>query len=186
MNIKTRIIKKILLICVIIIPGCSGSCVKTHSAYPLLIDFEADADLDRLHWECRTLFSLSDNHATHGKKSLYVEFYPSDLPQFAPVLETTDWSAFTAVCFDVYNPAEEEFFIAVRIDDRNDFPDYYNSYHQRITLKPGLNHIRIPFNTFFTVGMHRPLDIHTIYRFALYKFHPQRKYAFYIDYVRLT
>ena len=37
----------------------------------ILFDFESDRELDRVHWKCHTLMSISDQHSTHGKGSQF-------------------------------------------------------------------------------------------------------------------
>ena len=75
-----RIPRKLLVVILLMFVWLSaGHCTKPESE-KILFDFESDSELDRFHWQCHTLFSLSDEHATHGKKSLKLELFPSDYP----------------------------------------------------------------------------------------------------------
>ncbi len=152
----------------------------------MLLGFESDAELDLLHWKCHTLFSISDEHVTHGKKSLRMELYPSDYPGLNPKLEVNDWKKYGTLNFDIYNPEKEETMITVRIDDQKEHPDYADRYNMRFILKPGLNLIRIPLDSLITSGTHRQLNLTKIYKFLIFMVHPQRKYVLYIDHVRLV
>lgn len=162
------------------------SCTSNSPEELILFDFETDAELDRIHWKCFTLFSLSDEHVTHGAKSLRMELYPSSWPGWTPMLEVNDWHKYNAISFDLYNPEDEEIPVAVRIDDIEDYPDFADRYNQRFILKPGINNVQIPFETLLTSGTKRPLDLGKIYRFLIFMGHPERKYVLYLDYVRLV
>jgi len=162
------------------------ACSKPAPDELILFDFENDAELDRLHWKCFTLFSLSEKHATCGGKSLKLELYFSSWPGWTPKLNVKDWRGYDAVGFDVYNPEGEEIRITVRIDDREDTPDYNDRYNQGFVLKPGMNRIKIPFKTLLTSGTKRHLDLKRIYRLLIFMSHPKKKHVLYLDYIRLV
>jgi hypothetical protein len=162
------------------------ACSKPAPDELVLFDFENDSELDRLHWKCFTLYSLSDEHATNGRKSLKLELYPSSWPGLTPKLNVADWRGFKAIGFDVYNPDKKEIRITVRIDDREDDPDYGDRYNQVFILKPGLTRMEIPFETLITSGTKRILDLKRIYRFLIFLGHPKEKHILYFDYIRLV
>jgi hypothetical protein len=151
----------------------------------VLLDFETDSELDQLRWKCFTLFSLSNKHATHGNRSLRMEFYPSDYPGLNPILSVNDWCEYTAICMDIYYPEKEKTMISVRIDDQKENPDYAERYDQKFNLMPGLNHIHIPLKTLVTSGTQRPLNLKKIYRLIIFMPHPKKKFVLYVDYIRL-
>jgi hypothetical protein len=128
----------------------------------VLFDFESDSELDRIHWECHTLFSLSDEHASHGKRSLKMELFPSDYLGLTPMLKENDWSRYKALCFDIYNPGEKQVQVSVRIDDKKDYPDYAERYNRSFNVNPGMNQISIPFKSLITSGTKRNLDLKKI------------------------
>jgi hypothetical protein len=105
MNLS-RLIKTMAFV-LLLMPGF-GSCQKEVPREKVLFDFEEEADLDRIHWKCHTLFSLSEEHATHGSRCLRMELYPSPYPGVTPILKDHDWSRFRAFAFGVYNPEENE------------------------------------------------------------------------------
>jgi hypothetical protein len=82
----------------IVSAGCSG---PKEGEELVLNDFETDADLDRVHWQCRTLFSLSSEHVTSGEHSLKMELFPADYPGLSLKLDEHDWSRFGSVVFDI-------------------------------------------------------------------------------------
>jgi hypothetical protein len=162
------------------------SCSGPVPAELVFFDFESEAELDRFHWKCHTLFRLSDEHVTHGTRSLVLELYPSEYPGLAPMLEKNDWSGYRALCFDIYNPAAKELRISIRIDDREDFPDYKDRYNKSFILQTGLNRKGFPLDSLVTTGGHRNLDLKNIYRVLIFMVNPSEKVVLYVDYMRLV
>jgi hypothetical protein len=162
----------------------AGHCTRPE-AEKMLFDFELESELDHFHWQCHTLFSLSDEHMTHGGKSLKLELFPSDYPGLAPMLAVNDWRAYGAFSFDVYNSQKEEVPLTVRIDDAKDSPDYADRYNKTFNLKPGINSIIIPVKTLTTSGTDRKLNLKNIYEVVIFMARPKEKVVLYFDYFRL-
>jgi len=160
-------------------------CQKDTSNELMLYDFESDAELEQLYWNCHTLYSLSDAHATHGSRSLKMELYPSDYPGLIPMLTVTDWSGYGEFSFDIYNPSEQSIEIWVRIDDRKDYPDSADRYNKNFVIIKGNNHITIPLATLLASGSARPLNIEQIHRLFIFMRHPVKKTILYIDSIKL-
>jgi hypothetical protein len=161
------------------------NCHSNTAQELVLFDFESDSELDRIQWRCHTLLSLSNEHITHGEKSLKLELFPSDYPGLTAMLKENDWERFKVLCFDIYNPGEKQVQVSVRIDDRKDYPDYGERYNKRFNINPGMNHITIPFNTLLTSGTNTKLNLHKIYRLLIFMVHPEKRVTLYLDYVRL-
>jgi len=106
----------ILFVCMFFIAACE----KTNNKELVLFDFESESVLDEFHWKCHTLFSLSDDHAVHGEKSLKLELFPSSYPGLSPKLKHHDWRGYGSFCFDVVNPSPEPVSIVLRIDDKKE------------------------------------------------------------------
>lgn len=173
-----------LLMMLLIILG--AGCRKDISEERILFDFESDAELDRLHWSCRTLYSLSDEHAAHGLKSLKMELFPSDYPGLSPLLPLNDWRGYKQLCFDIYNPSENPVKIGVRIDDRKDYPDYADRYNKGFVISKGGNHIVIPLDTMVASGTRRRLDPARIRRLMIFAARPEKKITLYLDSIKLV
>lgn len=152
----------------------------------MLFDFESDSELDRFHWQCHTLFSLSDEHITHGKKSLKLELFPSTYPGLAPMIANNDWREFRVFSFDIYNAQHKEISMAVRIDDSRNYPDHGDRYNRTFVLRPGANTIRIGFDKLVTSGTNRKLNLRMIYRVLIFMVQPQERTVLYFDNIRLT
>jgi hypothetical protein len=162
--------------------GCSGP----KPGDIVLNDFESDADLDRLHWRCHVLYSLSPEHATRGSRSLRMELYPSEYPGLTPFLGVKDWRGFSAIGFDIFNPGEREVRLTLRIDDREKTPEYGDRYNEAIVLKPGPNRVVKVLADLKTSGSKRPLNLGRIYRFLMFVVRPQEKIVLYVDNIRLV
>jgi len=160
-------------------------CADRPETEKILFDFESDAELDRVHWSCHTLFSLSEKHATHCSRSLRMELYPSPYPGLAPILREQDWRPYKSLCFDIYNSQEEELEIAVRIDDRRDYPRYEERYTKAFEMVSGLNRIKIPLDSLITNGSKRKMNLQTIHRVLIFLDSPKEKTELYLDYMRL-
>lgn len=160
--------------------GCDNNPVRDY----VLFDFESSSELDQLHWSCRTMYSLSDKHVTHGSKSLQMDLYPAHYPGFSPILKKRDWSAYRALSFDIYNPQKDRIPISVRIDD-SEYPEYKNRYNKSFVLQPGINHLHIPFDSLITSGTVRKLDLKSISNFLIFVVGPNRQIVLHIDYIRL-
>ena len=79
------------------------SCSKDAPKVVMLHDFETDSELDQLHWSCHTLFALSDEHATHGSKSLKLELYHSDYPGLSFIPSVMDWRYYRCLALTSIN-----------------------------------------------------------------------------------
>ncbi|MBU4315659.1 MAG: hypothetical protein KKF30_00140 [Proteobacteria bacterium] len=150
-------------------------------------DFEADADLDRLVWKCRTLYSLSTQYASNGKFCLKLDMYPTAYPGVTFKGYPEDWSRFDALAMNIFNPPENkgDCRITLRIDDQEKTPPYQDRYNGTFLLKPGLNRINIPVGEIKT-PRGRPLDLDRIQTFILFTVEPPEKKTLFLDHVRLV
>ena len=151
----------------------------------IFFDFESDSELDEVHWKCHTLMSISNKYATHGKGSLKLELYPSSYPGFNPFTKIIDWSPFKSLCFDIYNPDENEKQITVRVDDKEYETEYSDRYNKSFVIKTGMNHIEIRLDSLITSGTKRKMDTSEIYKFLFFMHEPSEKVVLYVDYIRL-
>jgi hypothetical protein len=171
-----------MIACLISVTGCHGGPADRL----VLSDFESEADLDRMQWHCHTLFSLSASHVTHGKSSLRLELYPSAYPGMAFALPQHDWSGYAMLSLDIYNPQEEVLSLAMRIDDRKEYPEFNDRYNSSFSIHPGMNHVSIPLASITTSGTKRTINLKNIHRCLLFMAQPQKTYIVHIDYVHLT
>jgi hypothetical protein len=178
-------VKRLHILVVLLLVAVAGCGEKPAGGW-VLSDFESDSDLDEIVWKCRTLFSLSEDHATHGRYSLKMELFPSEYPGFQPILSQKDWRGYRALCFGIYNPAGQEVTLTVRIDDRQKSPDYGDRYNGRFQLKPGMNPVIIPLDTLLTSQTGRKLSLKEIHTVIIFMVNPETKTVLYLDYLRLS
>jgi hypothetical protein len=173
------------IVTALIIMAILISCNKTAPEEAILLDFESNAELDQLHWSCHTLYSLSDDHATHGSKSLKLDIFPSDYPgmNFVPAIK--DWRDYKQLSFDVYNPLQESVTMTVRIDDKKDYPEYNDRYNKGFVLNRGNNHVVILLDSLLTSVANRHLNIAHIHRLFIFVGHPKVKLTLYVDAINL-
>jgi len=150
----------------------------------VLFDFESDSELDQFEWKCHTLFSLSDEHVTHGKHSLKLSLFPPGYAGLHSLTERRNWRAFRNFCFDVYNAERESLMLSVRIDDEKAYPDYKDRYNQGFHIGPGMNQVCIPIDSMATSGTQRKIDAGNIYRFLIFTM-PAKEILLYLDNIRL-
>ena len=150
---------------------------------PFAFDFETDADLDRVHWECGEIFSLSDTFATHGERGLRLEILSGKYPGLKFFKFDPDWSGYRALVFDVFNPQPQELTLHVRVDDRRQAPagDRYNGV---LYLPPGVSQQRLVLDSLRTRHgrLLRRQHIESVYLFLV---QPQERVVLFFDYVRL-
>lgn len=163
-------------------PGCHEAVQKGGR---IINDFETDADLDNLNWKCRTLFTLSSDHVTHGNRSLAVTFHPSMYPGTSFKKVPENWKDYKFLAVEIFNPESQgPLSVTLRVDDKGDTPEYNDRYNLRIELQPGINHIRIPLESLKTPE-NRPLDLGHIHALLIYLVNPQETKVIYLDYLRL-
>ncbi len=147
-------------------------------------DFEAEEILDTLSWKCKTIFSISDKHATSGQKCLEMDLYPSPYPGIALNKFNPDWSNHKTLNFDIYNQEEIPLRLAIRIDDAKD-PSYDDRYNHPVVLNPGTNYISIPLDSLITSGRNRNINLTSVQRVIFFLVQPEEKQTIYLDNVRL-
>jgi len=151
----------------------------------LLYDFESDKELDDFEWNCKTIFSLSTEHVTHGKQSLKLELFPSDYPGIAPLSVRKDWRDYRIFAFDVYNPSGNDLIMYIRVDDTTGYNDEAERINQKLFLKPGMNRLKIPLLSMRASRSHRLLDFGAIKNIILFMESPHEKITVYTDFWRL-
>jgi len=165
----------------------AASCQKS---VEFNFDFESDAALDKLHWKCGTLYSLSREHATSGKSSLKMDLYPATAgngniyPGVCLRDFSGNWSQHSRFLFDVYNPQASPLYLTLRVDDTAN-PTYADRFNGKIEVMPGANKIVVPFEKFVTSGTGRHLDVRNIESVSLFMVAPDQPLTFFIDHFRL-
>lgn len=179
-----RLFLAVLLLLCLFVAGCESPPPN------FVYDFETEADLDLLDWQCGAYFSISEEHVTSGKKSLKMEFFPasSGSENIYPGLGLrnfySNWSKRHALHFNVFNPENKPLQIVIRIDDKNN-PPYDDRFNKDIILRPGTNTIILPFKEMTTTGTQRNLNLDHIESIDLFLDNPEEKHMLFIDNLHL-
>ena len=173
-----RFIRLFVILILILLTNC-----QTRS--PFFYDFETEASLDALYWRCKTIYTLSDQNVTSGRKCLKLEVYPSSNPCLGLSNFHPDWSGYDTLRFDIYNQEDIPLQLTIRIDDTKDIPSYNNRYNNTVTLYQGANHVSIPLNSLITSDAKRKLNLSRIERVLLYLEQSREKRTLYLDNLRL-
>lgn len=186
-QIRERRLGRLSRVILTVLLAIASSCT---SKPPFSFDFEREKDLDELGWRCRTLFTLSEEHATSGGRSLKVEFYPDrsggeeNYPGLSLAGFDPDWSERRNLVFDVYNPAAAPVHLGLRIDDA-DNPPYADRFNERRIIDAGENHVVIPLGAMVTSGTKRALRTGRIQSVILFLANPQERHTLYFDRITL-
>lgn len=151
----------------------------------LILDFESDADLDNLFWECRHRFERSTERVDQGqwalKATLPMEKYPGveirNLPR--------DWRHFDKLALWVYYDSNKPIQALLRIDDDFHWDDFGRRANINLVLEPGENFIEIPIAEIMNNPRKRKLNLLHIYRMILFLIAPNQPEVLYLDNVRL-
>jgi hypothetical protein len=84
----------------------------------IISSFESPADLQRLKLT-NARVSLTSEHVTDGKTALEVDFIRPGTASIELLSETSpwDWRSFGAIAVDIYNPADQEVWIGIELND---------------------------------------------------------------------
>jgi hypothetical protein len=148
-------------------------------------DFETSSDLDRIRWTCHTLYTLSDDHVTHGIRSLKMTLYPYKYPGVSLIGFDKDWAPYGRLRLDIENALKDKpVAVILRIDDTLS-PEYENRINRMITLNPGVNAVDIPFAGLVTPSG-RHLNMANIKNVMIFMEHPESPTVLYLDHIRLV
>jgi len=150
-----------------------------------LFDFESEEELKQLNWECHKWFELSEENATSGKYALRVTLPPGQYPGIDFEKIKSDWSGFSFLRMDVFNPDNEKVDFHIRIDDDKSSVEYCTRFDIDFNLKPGMNHLSISTDSIRTNIHHRPLNLNRIERMMVFISNNRKQRELYIDNIRL-
>ena len=122
---------------------CPLLCAAGESGTKIFQDFETPQELN--HWEFKNhSATLSDQHVTHGQKSLRISANEY-LLCFSP---PKDWSAYDSLDMDVFVEGSNPVGVSLLIADEawKKAPTYWNRHNGSFNLKPGANTVSIPVN----------------------------------------
>lgn len=180
--LKWKLAKWMVVCCLCLVCCAELPCSKQDL---IINDFETDGDLDRLHWKCHTLFSLSERGTSHGRSALKMTMTPSPYPGVSFGGIPLDWRCFSSLAVSLFNPGTTDVRLALRIDDREEAPEYEDRVNLGLIIKPGMNRIKIPLAS-LVCPSGRALELDHVYSVMLFCVNPVVEVVVYVDDLRLV
>jgi hypothetical protein len=129
------------------------------------------------------MYTISDSFATHGRKSLKLDHFPSDYPGLRILPEEGMFENKTSIVWDMFNPGEDTLLLHIRIDDRRDGPQYDDRFNTSLKIRPGLSKFRLDFADLITSGTSRLLKRERIAALYFFLHQPERHVVLYYDFL---
>jgi hypothetical protein len=154
--------------------------------FPVISDFESPFEQDR--WITKGRETIARDIVYSGKKSMKVELRPEKYAGFSLDFFPSDWTGYTILEMNIFNPVNDSLMLYIRIDDKDHklsgfvFSDRYNSSY---LLSPGWNQIQIKLNDVKKAPQTREMDMQQIRRLILFLIQPADWITLYIDEVKL-
>lgn len=148
-------------------------------------DFETDADLDDVFWECHNVYRHADDRAGHGKRSLRVELPPGRYPGVMLHRVPRDWRGYAALSFWVFLEGDAPVPAVLRIDDLHHRDDYGQRANIPLVMEPGENRLRFPIEIIENDPAKRRLRLDEMFRIILFLPNSDRRVVLYLDDFRL-
>lgn len=147
-------------------------------------DFETDAELDYIAWDCGELFSRSTDFATSGSHSLRLDLRSGDNLGLRIYLFDPDWSAYETMRFDVHNPQTETVMLRLEMADHRK-AKAPERFVRLLALAPGSQQITLPLDSLRARGSGRPFNRRTIQSVKLTVPHLPEPLTLYFDHFHL-
>ena len=145
-------------------------------------DFESEVEMQR--WKGRDVaITRVQEHASHGQWAARLD-YPARQQAPSAVIEDalergavrSDWSSYSEIRFDLYNPQSQQERIILQLKDRDG-----SVYKQNVYLNPESEEpVTVPI-----AALHGAIRSDRITQFNLFRWEPDHAATFYLDHVRL-
>lgn len=165
---------------------CMAIAIQSQQAlaFPLLAGFENGIELQRMRG------SVSPDNAFYrqGERSLKINFSTKKYSGIYLTLFHGDWSAYSHLAMDFYNPDSVVLPVMLRISDRthdrgkNDYDDRFN---RRLYLEPGWSSVRVSVNEIKGMPTERDMVMNEIHTLGVYTSYLTEPRVLYWDNVRL-
>lgn len=167
----------------------AAMAMRAESERPMdgvVMDFEDDAQLERLVWQCPIAMETTAPISGRGRRALLVHLKPGLYPGVEIHDPPGDWRDGDALEFTVAAPAAEGDTLHLRIDDADSREDYDRRYEGRIRLAGGPQLVRIPLSEIAAAPAKDPLDLSRITKIVIYLYRSDRDVDMTIDDIRLV
>jgi hypothetical protein len=154
---------------------------RARRQFPVLADFETPYQITRFaSHRC----DLQVVPAGAGN-ALRARFLPNQYPRLSLRYGPRDWRGYRALAFTCINPAEEPFYLIVRIDDIHHDNRPADRYILRLHLDPGRHEIEVPLEAVEAAPDLRPMDLAALDDLTLYGYELRRPQELLFDDFRL-
>lgn len=189
-QVTLAILVTALLLCQCISPAIElVECYRQKQEFPLLASFERPAELSA--WLAHGAeATLDQTWATHGKNSMRLKLLKHKYPGSIMIWPTPDWTGYSNLKLDLYNPGPTKIVVAIHIRDlaHEDMKFAANDrFRTRVTLAPGKAiTARIELKSVEAAPATRKMQMDKIVGINLFEIAPQEHSIFHVDNIRLT
>lgn len=162
-----------------------GDVWRQRRETPRLAGFERMSELNRWVLHHAGLERVQE-FASEGAWAGEIQLEPGRFAGVVLRMADLDWSGYAALEFDVYVPEELNTPLSMKVVDRHYNGKLEDRYDQRLELRRGANHVRIPLAEVVAGPSGRPLDLTRIWWLEFYQLDSTRPTRLLLDNLRLT
>ncbi len=163
-------------------------CYLKWSEFPLLASFERSREL--VVWNPRnSIINMDSTWKTHGHYSLKIEAKKLTYPGAALIWQGIDWSQYSALELDLYNPQDEPLVVSINIADSQHPATGYDptdrfSTHITLPAKTA-SQISIDLHDVEVAPISRKMDMTQIFSINIFMIEPKQLESLHVDNIRL-
>jgi len=155
--------------------------------FPTLLNFESSWEMKFISTQNASLRAISPPSSWENKSRHVgqLAFSPGSYPGFAIVEPYPDWSGYRYLSIDIFSVLQTAISLTLRIDDVHHDREFDDRYNGGITIRPGVNHVRIPLEEIEYAPLSRRTDMKAIKQVMLFAGGTIESFDLYIDNFRL-
>ncbi len=191
---KKRVVFAALITGLLLAPGLSTiselvECYQQRQDFPLLASFERAAELNA--WTPHGAeATLDQSWRTHGKHSMKLTLLKHKHPGSLMSWPMPDWTGYSDLQLDLYNPGEAEIHLGINIRDTAHEHSQFapeDRFRTQVTLPPGQAiAVQIVLKAVEDAPANRKMQMDRIAGINLFQIKPQEGVVFHVDNIRLT
>jgi len=193
-NRTKRVVFAALITGLLLAPGLSTvtelvECYRQRQDFPLLASFERAAELNA--WTPHGAeTTLDPSWATHGKHSMKLTLLKHKHPGSLMSWPMPDWTGYSDLQLDLYNPGEAEIHLGINIRDMAHESSQFapeDRFRTQVKLPPGQSiAVQIDLKAVENAPANRKMQMNRIAGINLFQITPQEGSVFHVDNIRLT
>ena len=154
---------------------------KVFQEFPVLSNFESGYDFQRWKGTTKRVKSFK----SQGQYGMQVKFRENRYSRFEIANFPRNWSDFSNLCFDIYNPDDDSLPLTIRINDYKYNRRRNDRYQQPLLVKPSWNYICIPLEEIKNGPSNRELELNAVRRIVVFAYQLETTRTIYTDNWRL-